>query len=176
MNQSLLFLTIAALAGLNLKNVAAAAPAATTRDFAGLVDISGGGKMYVECRGKGSPAVVLVPGLKGERIDVDRSFDQVRAVPPLRALPLVVLSADRPWGERSAEKLTPRSATKGSCSCSNEPGNCKTGQSRQLSSIVFSLVRTHVKATNADGSLAAFAPGFGAPNELELGCDMTRSF
>ena len=33
-----------------------------------------------------------------ERIDVDRSFDQIRAAPPLRSIPLVVLSADRPWG------------------------------------------------------------------------------
>jgi hypothetical protein len=29
-------------------------------DFAGLVDIGGGRKMYMECRGKGSPTVVLV--------------------------------------------------------------------------------------------------------------------
>jgi pimeloyl-ACP methyl ester carboxylesterase len=213
----------------------AAAPGAATGDFAASVDISGGRKMYLECRGKGSPTVVLVAGLKGsaedwcvadrsapavfpgvaeftrvfaydrpgtpvgekpsrsdpvlqpttagdavadlhalltaagevgpfvlvghsygglvarlyastypeevcglvlvdalgeglrdaetpeqwaiqrklmegdireslvlypalERIDVDRSFDQVRAAPPLRPLPLVVLSADRPWG------------------------------------------------------------------------------
>ncbi len=33
-----------------------------------------------------------------ERIDVDRSFKQIRAAPPLRSIPLVVLSADRPWG------------------------------------------------------------------------------
>lgn len=33
-----------------------------------------------------------------ERIDVDRSFDQVRRAPPLRPLPLIVLSADRLWG------------------------------------------------------------------------------
>ncbi len=33
-----------------------------------------------------------------ERIDPDRSFQQVRAAPPLRPLPLIVLSADRPWG------------------------------------------------------------------------------
>jgi pimeloyl-ACP methyl ester carboxylesterase len=33
-----------------------------------------------------------------ETIDVDRSFDQVRAAPPLRQLPLVILSADRAWG------------------------------------------------------------------------------
>ncbi|CAN5775389.1 alpha/beta hydrolase [soil metagenome] len=33
-----------------------------------------------------------------ERPDTDRSFEQVRAAAPLRPLPLVVLSADRPWG------------------------------------------------------------------------------
>jgi pimeloyl-ACP methyl ester carboxylesterase len=38
----------------------------------------------------------LYPDL--ERIDTDRSFDQVRAAPPLPSIALVVLSADRPWG------------------------------------------------------------------------------
>ena len=41
-------------------------------------------------------SLTLYPAL--ERIDVDRSFDQVRAAPPLRSIPLVVLSADHPWG------------------------------------------------------------------------------
>ena len=41
-------------------------------------------------------SLVLYPAL--ERNDPDRSFDQVRAAPPLRPLPLIVLSADRPWG------------------------------------------------------------------------------
>jgi pimeloyl-ACP methyl ester carboxylesterase len=40
-----------------------------------------------------------------ERIDVDRSFDQVRHVPPLRPLPLIVLSADRPWGPQFPELI-----------------------------------------------------------------------
>ena len=40
--------------------------------------------------------LTLYPAL--ERIDVDRSFNQIRAAPPLRSIPLVVLSADRPWG------------------------------------------------------------------------------
>jgi D-alanyl-D-alanine carboxypeptidase len=40
--------------------------------------------------------VALYPAL--ERVDVDRSFKQIRAAPPLRPIPLVVLSADRPWG------------------------------------------------------------------------------
>jgi pimeloyl-ACP methyl ester carboxylesterase len=41
-------------------------------------------------------SVALYPAL--ERIDPDRSFEQVRAAPPLPPMPLVVLSADRPWG------------------------------------------------------------------------------
>ena len=41
-------------------------------------------------------SVALYPAL--ERINTDRSFDQVRAAAPLRSMPLVVLSADRPWG------------------------------------------------------------------------------
>lgn len=44
--------------------VSAAAGSAGSEDFAGLVDIGGGGKMYLECRGTGSPTVVLVAGLK----------------------------------------------------------------------------------------------------------------
>jgi hypothetical protein len=36
---------------------------AATRDFAALVDVGGGRKMYLECRGSGSPTVVLVSGL-----------------------------------------------------------------------------------------------------------------
>jgi hypothetical protein len=43
-----------------------------------------------------SDPVPLYPAL--ERIDTDRSFDQLRATPPLRSIPLIVLSADRPWG------------------------------------------------------------------------------
>ena len=41
-------------------------------------------------------SLALYPDL--ERIDPDRSFDQVRAAPPLKPLPLVVLSADRASG------------------------------------------------------------------------------
>ena len=33
-----------------------------------------------------------------ERADADASFDQLLAAPPLRPMPLVVLSADQPWG------------------------------------------------------------------------------
>ena len=47
----------------------AAAHAAESGDFAGSVDIGGGRKMYLECRGSGSPTVVFVAGLKGSAED-----------------------------------------------------------------------------------------------------------
>ena len=47
----------------------AAAHAAESGDFAGLVDIGGGRKMYLECRGSGSPTVVFVAGLRGSAED-----------------------------------------------------------------------------------------------------------
>ena len=45
------------------------ARAADSQDFAGLVDIGGGRKMYLDCRGTGSPTVVLVAGLRGSAED-----------------------------------------------------------------------------------------------------------
>jgi pimeloyl-ACP methyl ester carboxylesterase len=48
---------------------AAVGQAAISGDFAGLVDIGAGRKMYLECRGTGSPTVVLVAGLKGSAGD-----------------------------------------------------------------------------------------------------------
>ena len=41
-------------------------------------------------------SVALYPAL--ERINVDRSCDQIRAAPTLHAMPIVILSADHPWG------------------------------------------------------------------------------
>ena len=38
--------------------------AKTNKDFSGLVDIGGGRKMYMECRGKGRPTVVFVSGVR----------------------------------------------------------------------------------------------------------------
>jgi pimeloyl-ACP methyl ester carboxylesterase len=42
---------------------------AESGDFTGLVDIGGGRKMYLECRGAGSPTVVIVPGGKAAADD-----------------------------------------------------------------------------------------------------------
>src|SRR5215212_630050 len=46
-----------------------AASSAPRADFTGLVDIGGGRKMYMTCRGTGSPTVVLVSGL-GNAADI----------------------------------------------------------------------------------------------------------
>jgi pimeloyl-ACP methyl ester carboxylesterase len=40
----------------------AASPSAASGDFAGLVDIGGGRRLWLECRGQGGPTVVLVSG------------------------------------------------------------------------------------------------------------------
>ena len=41
-------------------------------------------------------AIEVYPDI--ERIDADPSFDQLLAAPPLQPMPLMVLSADHPWG------------------------------------------------------------------------------
>jgi pimeloyl-ACP methyl ester carboxylesterase len=43
---------------------AVASPSAASGDFAGLVDIGGGRHLYLECRGEGSPTVVLEAGYR----------------------------------------------------------------------------------------------------------------
>ena len=73
-----------------------AAHAAPSGDFAGLVDIDGGRKMYLECRGTGSPTVVLVAGLRGSAEDWN-----IAAKPGPRVFPEVarftrVCAYDRP--------------------------------------------------------------------------------
>ena len=47
-------------------------------------------------QGDDPESLALYPAL--ERIDVDRSCDQIRAVPALHSMPILVLSADHPWG------------------------------------------------------------------------------
>jgi len=74
------------------------------KDFAGLVDIGGGRKMYMECQGKGRPTVVFVSGKK-DRAEtwstaLDPSgnpvFPSKRAVLPALAQTNRVCAYDRP--------------------------------------------------------------------------------
>lgn len=69
MKQLLLaILVIAILAGTDAargrQGAAAAVTLAAEGDFAGLVDIGGGRQLYLECRGQGSPTVVLEAGYR----------------------------------------------------------------------------------------------------------------
>jgi pimeloyl-ACP methyl ester carboxylesterase len=68
-----------------------------SKDFAGLVDIGGGRKMYMECKGKGSPTVVFVSG-GGDRAETwSKTLDPSKqAVLPAIAETNRVCAYDRP--------------------------------------------------------------------------------
>lgn len=73
----------------------------TTADFAGTVDIGGGRRMYLECRGSGSPTVVLVSGL-----DTAADLWDIPDQPDPKVLPSVadstrVCAYDRPGAPRA---------------------------------------------------------------------------
>ena len=60
---------IAGGAGATTNSAADKAASAPSADFSGMVGIGGGRKIYMTCRGKGSPTVVLVSGL-GNAADI----------------------------------------------------------------------------------------------------------
>jgi pimeloyl-ACP methyl ester carboxylesterase len=60
---------IAGGAGATTNPAADKAASAPSADFSGLVEIGGSRKIYMECRGKGSPTVVLISGL-GNAADI----------------------------------------------------------------------------------------------------------
>jgi pimeloyl-ACP methyl ester carboxylesterase len=75
------------------------------KDFSGLVDIGGGRKMYMECRGKGSPTVVFVSG-GGDRAETwSKTLDpSQQAVLPAIAETNRVCAYDRPGTYRDGEE------------------------------------------------------------------------
>jgi hypothetical protein len=52
-----------------LTSAQAAEPIAASGDFAGLIEIGGARKLYLECEGTGSPVVILEAGLRN-RADI----------------------------------------------------------------------------------------------------------
>jgi pimeloyl-ACP methyl ester carboxylesterase len=60
------------------------AHAAVSGDFAGLIDIGSGREMYLECRGRGSPTVVLISGKGNGAADWSEILDPAD---PLRKSP-----------------------------------------------------------------------------------------
>jgi pimeloyl-ACP methyl ester carboxylesterase len=88
---------------------------AKNKDFAGLVDIGGGRKMYLECRGTGYPTVVFVSG-GGDRAETwSKTLDSSKqAVLPAIAQTNRVCAYDRPGtllgtGEGAEDFLPSRS-------------------------------------------------------------------
>ena len=79
------------------------------KDFAGLVDIGGGREVYMECRGKGSPTVVLVSGL-GNAADIwSVTADPKNERPVFSEVARFtrVCAYDRPATTRTDETLSP---------------------------------------------------------------------
>jgi pimeloyl-ACP methyl ester carboxylesterase len=74
----------------------AVAHAAENDNFAGLVDIGGGRKMYLKCSGRGSPTVVLVGGLRASADDWSISDKSKPTVFPEVAKFTRVCACDRP--------------------------------------------------------------------------------
>jgi pimeloyl-ACP methyl ester carboxylesterase len=93
------FLFLCARVSLILLLATALAPAAhadAAGDYVGLVDIGGGRKIYLECRGTGSPTVVLVAGLRGSADDWTIADKQLPAVFPEVSKFTRVCAYDRP--------------------------------------------------------------------------------
>jgi pimeloyl-ACP methyl ester carboxylesterase len=77
-------------------DVRGAAPIATTGNFAGLIDIGGGRKLYLECNGAGSPVVILEAGLRNRANIWSVKPDAGEAVFPQTAAFTRVCAYDRP--------------------------------------------------------------------------------
>jgi|RhiMetdeSRZDD1v2_1073273.scaffolds.fasta_scaffold30511_4 pimeloyl-ACP methyl ester carboxylesterase len=69
---------------------------ATSGDFAGLIDVGGGRKLYLECKGAGSPVVILEAGLRNRADIWSVKPDAGEAVFPQTAAFTRVCAYDRP--------------------------------------------------------------------------------
>jgi len=89
---------------------AAASPTAASGDFAGLVDIGGGRRMYLECRGSGGPTVILEAGYGNnaqiwDAIVLEPNSDETAVLPGVAAFTRVC-AYDRPGTTAGPEHLS----------------------------------------------------------------------
>ena len=86
-----------------------AASAPRSSNFSGLVDIGGGRKMYMKCRGTGSPTVVLVSGLGNAAGIWSVTADPKNERPVFAEVARFtrVCAYDRPGTTRTDDKLSP---------------------------------------------------------------------
>jgi pimeloyl-ACP methyl ester carboxylesterase len=87
-------------------DVRGAAPTAISGDFAGLIDIGGGRKLYLECKGAGSPVVVLEAGLRNRADIWSVKPDAGAAVFPEVAAVTRVCEYDRPGTTLGADQFS----------------------------------------------------------------------
>jgi pimeloyl-ACP methyl ester carboxylesterase len=99
------FLAVIALPAL-LTSAQAAEPIATNGDFAGLIDIAGGRRIYLECKGTGSPAVILEAGLRNRADIWSVKPDAGTAVFPEVAAFTRVCAYDRPGTTLGADQFS----------------------------------------------------------------------
>jgi pimeloyl-ACP methyl ester carboxylesterase len=93
-------LAVIALSAL-LTSAKAAEPVPTNGDFAGLIKIGGGRKLYLECSGAGVPIVILEAGLRNRGDIWSVKPDAGAAVFPEVADFTRVCAYDRPGGSRA---------------------------------------------------------------------------
>jgi pimeloyl-ACP methyl ester carboxylesterase len=79
---------------------AAASPTAASGDFTGLVDIGGGRRLWLECRGEGSPTVILEAGAGNDAdtwdaVGLPAASEQTAVLPGVAAFTRVC-AYDRP--------------------------------------------------------------------------------
>src|SRR4051812_43817280 len=91
-------MTLAACGG-----AAAGTPSTAPADFAGTIDIGAGRMMYADCRGTGSPTVVLVSGLDAAGDLWDSPLTPGARVFPAIAEHTRVCTYDRPGTTRAIE-------------------------------------------------------------------------
>jgi pimeloyl-ACP methyl ester carboxylesterase len=85
---------------------AGAAYAVGNGDFAGLVDIGGGRKLYLECKGSGKPIVILEAGLRNRADIWSTKPESGKAVFPSVAAFTKVCAYDRPGTTLGTDRLS----------------------------------------------------------------------
>jgi pimeloyl-ACP methyl ester carboxylesterase len=97
-------LAVIAISSAGLLRAFAAGPA--SGDFAGSIEIDGGRKLYLECRGTGSPTVILEAGLRNRADIWSVQPDQGEAVFPTVAAFTRVCAYDRPGTTLGTDQLS----------------------------------------------------------------------
>lgn len=106
MRKNTLLLCLAVIAIASSGSLPAFAAAPLSGDFAGAIEIDGARKLYLECRGAGSPTVILEAGLRNRADIWSVQPDQGEAVFPAVAGSTRVCAYDRPGTTLGTDQLS----------------------------------------------------------------------